>query len=331
MIAIQNINSTKPSNHLRQLDARRDLQQVADLIEQCFADTLDSDGRNYINQMRNAARNPFLGWAESASQGISMPMTGYVWEEDTQVVGNLSLIPFYRGDQRIYLIANVAVHPYYRRRGIAQSLTTKAIEFARLRGANCAWLQVREDNEAALHLYHSSGFVERARRTTWLYHPLQQKPLSSSNEQYRASVTIGKRKPEDWQLQLSWLRDVNPESLNWHLSLNVSNLQPGVWGFIRRFMSDAHVRHWAARDDRGLMGVLTWVAAYASHDNLWLAADPGVEEDAAQILLSSIGRKISFRRPLALDYPAEKIVRPLTDSGFKKHQTLIWMSLPLNL
>ena len=117
---------------MRPFDVRRDLAPVADLVEQCFADTLDPDGERYLEQMRAASRNPgFLHFAAAASEWSSVPLSGYVWEEDGKVVGNISLIPFALHNQRNYLIANVATHPAYRRRGIARSLTAQAVEHAR--------------------------------------------------------------------------------------------------------------------------------------------------------------------------------------------------------
>jgi hypothetical protein len=42
--------TTTSSSHLRAFDVRHDLDAVADLVEVCFADTLDADGRRYIQQ-----------------------------------------------------------------------------------------------------------------------------------------------------------------------------------------------------------------------------------------------------------------------------------------
>ena len=79
--------------HLRPFDVRRDLGEVADLVELCFADTLDPDGRDYLRRMRSAAKSSsLLGMAQGWS---SAPMTGFIWEENERIVGNLSLIPYF--------------------------------------------------------------------------------------------------------------------------------------------------------------------------------------------------------------------------------------------
>jgi GNAT superfamily N-acetyltransferase len=120
--------------HLRKLDVRRDLEAVADLVEVCFADTLDADGRRYLRQMRDTAqRSQLLRWTNALNEYSPHPMTGYVWEEDGQIIGNLSLIPFRSKGERCYLIANVAVDPLQRDRVIARALTVAALEHSRNR------------------------------------------------------------------------------------------------------------------------------------------------------------------------------------------------------
>ncbi len=117
--------------------------------------------------MRAAANNPrVINWASTA-EWSNPAMSGYVWQQDGRIIGNVSLIPYFIRSQRYFLIANVAVHPDYRRQGIARRLTEEAITHARQRSAPATWLHVREDNQAAVELYLSLGFVERARRTTW--------------------------------------------------------------------------------------------------------------------------------------------------------------------
>jgi hypothetical protein len=52
------------SEHLRPLNILRDLGAVADLVEICFSPTLDAEGRSFLEQMRQNARDSrFLRWA----------------------------------------------------------------------------------------------------------------------------------------------------------------------------------------------------------------------------------------------------------------------------
>jgi ribosomal protein S18 acetylase RimI-like enzyme len=191
--------------HLRPFDAGHDLPAVADLIELCFASTLDPDGENHLRNLREAANSAsVMGWATAFGEPPSVPLTGYVWEEDGRLVGNVSVIPFYHHEHRYYLIANVAVHPEYRGRGIARSLTERGIEHARQRKVPAAWLQVRDDNDPAVHLYRALGFQERARRTTW--RSGQQE--DNTNPQTSSPFAIGPRLQQQWAQQSQWLEQV---------------------------------------------------------------------------------------------------------------------------
>ena len=50
MTGVSHLFPLHHSENLRPFDARRDMQPVADLIETCFANTLDADGRGFIRR-----------------------------------------------------------------------------------------------------------------------------------------------------------------------------------------------------------------------------------------------------------------------------------------
>lgn len=327
------VSSPQVSGSLRPYDVWRDLNAVADLIELCFADTLDVDGRRYLDQMRSASRSPsFLRWMALARERTSLPLAGYVWEEHGQVVGNLTLIAHYHPGFHYYLIANVAVHPDHRRTGIATRLTQQAIAAARQRGARAAWLQVREDNPGAIRLYQSLGFLERARRTTWAcsessgFDPVLA-PEISIRSSAPVGLQVGQRLDRDWREQQTWLRATYPPELVWHLALKIDALRPGFWGFLHRLWNDIYVQQWSAWRQGRLLGVLAWQSLAAYSDHLWLAAQPEPDEQAVTALLLHARRRLPTRRSTTLDYPAGKGVGAIQAAGFHPLQTLIWMSL----
>src|SRR5918911_2231726 len=144
----------KDHPNVRPLNVLRDLSTVADLIELCFSPTMDNDGQRYLSDMRRASRDDsFLHWASRMTETASLPLTGYVWEQDGRIIGNASLIPFREKGKRVYLIANVATHPDYRRRGIGRALTERVMQQARDKNASAIWLHVRDDNPGAIKLY----------------------------------------------------------------------------------------------------------------------------------------------------------------------------------
>lgn len=304
---------------VRPLDISRDLAQVADLVELAFAERLDSDGRRYIRQMRQAARNPgLLGLGSKVAPTFS----GFVWEDAGRLVGNLNMLPVYALNQRAYLIANVAVHPKYRRQGIAQALTQAALETIARQGIRQAWLQADADNTAALELYQRLGFRERARRTTWhLLHLPATPPL--------LAVQVEPRRRADWIAQRRWLAALYPPAVGWHLPLDFKALDPGLRGALARLLNDKDLKQWAATRGGELLGVLTWQSSHLQADWLWLASAPEHAAAALQALVPTARAAVSSHRKLALDLPAGLETGTLADLGFQPHQTLVWMHLNL--
>ena len=310
------------TGHLRPLDAQRDLLAVADLIELCFASTMDADGEQYLRQMRRAARDISLfRWSPGAMERVSMPLSGFVWEENGRLVGNLSLIPLSRMGKKTYFIANVAVHPDFRRRGIARALTEAALNHIRRRRVSTAWLQVRQDNPNAFNLYHSEGFVEKARRTTW-------RAAISKRTDYPppvGDIIITNRTKADWLQQKTWLEDNYPPEIAWNLPFHANNLRPSLAGDFFRFLSGTFIRHWAARQKGQLLGTLSFEPTTTASDNFWLAASPASEALAILSLLPYALGKNSYRGSLSINYPAGRAQQAFIDAGFSEHQTLIWM------
>ncbi len=61
-------------------------------------------------------------------------------------------------------VANIAVHPAFRQRGIGRRLLIHALNDARAQGMTSALLEVRAGNQAALALYRHLGFEIVGRR-----------------------------------------------------------------------------------------------------------------------------------------------------------------------
>lgn len=315
-------------DHIRPFDVTRDLNPVADLVEMCFADTMDPDGERYLRQMRDAARSTtFLRWANSVADQSSLPMSGLVWEEDGRVVGNLSLIPFSVRRRRCFLIANVAVHPDYRRRGIGHALTSSAQEEARRRGSTNTWLHVREENQVAIQLYQSLGFRERARRTTWqASRSTQAARPPEIPENDLAGVHTSRRHSSDWPLQYQWLTDLYPPELSWHLPINIPMLRPGIASAFQRLFNGMETENWSVSGAGHLLGTLTWQSYQGYSDYIWLGLPREVDDAATYALLAYVRGQLTDRRPLSLDFPARLASYPIQAAGFRPHQTLIWMA-----
>lgn len=66
---------------------------------------------------------------------------------------------------------NVAVHPDFRRQGIAEELVNTLVENLQKMGSHCLTLEVRASNVPAIALYKKLGFAEIGRRKNYYRNP----------------------------------------------------------------------------------------------------------------------------------------------------------------
>ena len=123
------------------------VSQVAALEKLCFADPWSE------NSIAGELKNDISLWLMAL--------------DDDRVVG-------YIGSQTAggeTDMMNVAVHPDYRRRGIAQILIEQLILGLEERGSDSLSLEVRVSNESAIALYEKLGFVQVGRRPNYYRNP----------------------------------------------------------------------------------------------------------------------------------------------------------------
>lgn len=324
MTTISLPTSARIHPHLRPLNILKDLTSVADLIELCFSSTMDNDGRRYVQDMRKAGyENSFLKWANRAAESTSLPLTGYVWEEDDKIIGNVSLVPFRHQKEKIYLIANVATHPSHRGRGIARALTERAIEHAREKKVTEIWLHVRDDNPTAQRIYTELGFVERARRTSW-------SAATDAHAQIpQTEIQLAKRNPRDWETHRAWLAQLYPEFLAWHRNWNFDSLKPGFWNWLYYFSMDVNIYQWTAYKESKMQSALAWIPD-GRGEALFAAIGERSDSAALTTLLIQARRDLFNLYPrISLEFPAGEFDAAIRDAGFTVNRTLIWMQATL--
>jgi len=306
--------------HIRPLNVLRDLSAVADLIELCFSPTMDNDGQRYLSDMRRASRDDsFLRWASRMTETASLPLMGYIWEQDGRIVGNASLIPFRSRGQRVYLVANVATHPDYRRQGIGRALTERVMKQARDKKATAIWLHVRDDNPGAIKLYEELGFREIARRSTWQAGPDARLSYPVTD------IRIVPRHPHFWPQQQEWLRRLHPEVLSWYQTWNPKALRPGIGNWLYLLFVDFNIRQWAAARRDELLATLTWMPQGGRSESIYAATGLGSDPAALTLLLIHARRTITYRPQLSFDYPAGEMTEAIRAAGFTVRRTLLWM------
>jgi len=307
--------------HIRPVRLRSDLNQIADLIEICFAPYLDAEGRDYIRHIRNVPRD-YAGYMldNSTPESSHLPFHGFVWVENNRIVGNLTLIYIRRYLKQAYFVANVAVHPDFRGRGIARSLTDKAVEHVIKHKGNSIYLQVRSENTIAQNLYLSHGFTEMTRRTQWIFRPGQDQRIQSNRE-----VKVSARKKEDWQQQKDWLISLFPAELAWNFSLQVERMEPTFLNGFDQFINGIFQKTWSAYDNNKLIGTATLVKRGEPNDHVWLATSPVWEEKAIAALLPVIQKHTLSPHKLSVNYPAGRAIEVFHSVGMVETNTLIWM------
>jgi ribosomal protein S18 acetylase RimI-like enzyme len=200
--------SRKPDQGLRPFDMRRDLQQLADLIDLAFVSETEPSRSSIVAEMRRMAKaGPFLWLLDASYAALSPLMGGFVWIDHGRLAGNVTLSAE-SGQRVLWTITNVAVHPDFRGQGIGHELTKAALDQARNKGARSVVLEVETDNAPAQQLYHELGF-ERYDTKAELSLPA----LRRSGRLHGSSMSLRKRRANDWQRLYDFFRAVTPAAV----------------------------------------------------------------------------------------------------------------------
>jgi ribosomal protein S18 acetylase RimI-like enzyme len=293
---------------------RRDLAAVADLIESCFAPTLDAAGRSAIQEMRLMSRMGPLVWALARVTRAIPPVRGFVWYEAGRLVGNVSLTP--AGYGRGWVIANVAVYPAFRRHGIAREMMRAAMERVARRGA-FATLQVDADNRPARALYDRLGFREQRTFMRWrraTHYRLPEPPPDPPHLRRLAR--------RDTNALVALAEGVRPNArggMGWLRPTRRRDLRPPGLGGLRLLLSGQLVEFWgipgadgeleaALRIERRLGGLTTLFDL--------LVRSPRQEALAAPLVAEVVRRWGGRQHPLVTDHPADDAA---AEAAFEQH------------
>ena len=317
----------------RPVNLKSDLAALADLIELAFADTMDNGGRAAIREMRTLSRiGPGLGIVPAMSDLLIGMGLGFVWIEDGRLVGNVSIYPASLPPEarRAWIIANVAVHPDYRERGIARALMHDSLNSVRQRSGQPAGviLQVEAQNWKARHLYNTLAFDEEGAFTLWRRAPgPPPRPVLGGPGSY-----ITRRGRGDWRSELALARLARPEAaggIGWLRPPMPSLFRPSIRKTLTDFINLRGMERLVVESqrDRRILASL-WVERGfgASSVQLTLMAEPDAEAEAMDLLLTAL-RRFGEDSTLAIEHPAnDETVSALLDRfGFRKVRTLVHM------
>jgi ribosomal protein S18 acetylase RimI-like enzyme len=318
---------------MRPMDPMQDLGGVADLIEEAFADELDQSGQNALQELRWLSRvKPVLWWMVYANPDHSDFLSGFVWEEDQKIVGNITVNKTGVGSRR-WLISNVAVAKGYRRRGIARGLMYAAIELVHdYKGAYVS-LQVRADNDPARRLYQELNFKEIS-GTTQL--GAKSVPPVTDLPPIPGVVSLRPRNFDlaDARAVYKLATEATPLTVQREWPLRQSQYELGSSEYLDNLLNwlqgGGSAAHWVVEDGRRLVASLNvYPGTWGKRHQLELMVHP----DWRGILEAPLAaRALEYlakwpKRGIFIKHPSyhPQAIEAFQALGLKVHQTLIWM------
>ena len=229
---------------IRPVNIRHDLDGIADLIEVCFADNMDSLGRATVQEMRFFSRlGAFLWVARGLDSMIQGLMHGFVWIENERVIGNVSL--YYAGYDHTWVIANVAVYPEYRGQGIASQLCEAAINRVLEWRGKTVILQVDAANDTAQHVYQRLGFRAERVFSRWYRSGNNRPPHSLEN---MPSITYPSFRESQAQYDLiNIVRPTHRGGIGWLKPIRTSDFRFSLWRLLFQSFSPTAHETWIIR------------------------------------------------------------------------------------
>ena len=320
--------ATVPGTHagegLRPIDIARDVPQIVDLLRLVFGEALEIDGQQIFGPQVSG----LLYRINPATARLS---NGYVWQADGHIVGNVTLLPSKAWDR--YLVANVAVHPDYRRRGIARALMQTVTSGVRSRGGRDIMLQVVRDNTPAIDLYRSLGYVSIGHITTW-HAPASRlralEPTAPGEPDSDIRPLPASRWREAYDLDIARV----PADLNWPDPLRPDAYRQSLWQRLGDVMNSRHLETWAIVDESDrLAGLATISGQWGRSHLLALRVRADWAGRLERPLLAKALRRLRYlpRRNVRVDHPEEDAVVNglLREANFAAQRTLTHMQLNL--
>lgn len=305
--------TTLPGDGLRPINLKTDLAQLADLIELVFAESIDQGGLNTAREMRTMSRIgmglSILAGLNDLAQGLNL---GYVWIADGRLVANVSIYPAnWPGTSgRVWVIANVGVHPDYQRQGIATRLIQASLDSIAQRGAIAAMLQVESRNEGAWRIYQRAGFVDERIWTTWKR--TSSSLLTSESEDH--SVHIAWRRSDEWRLEYELAQHVRPAlrgGVGWQRPLHPSLFRKPLLKQLDDWISLRSQERLVIRSaDQSHLLASMWVesGALTSSTQLTLMVEPEYQGIYDDVLLQLAIRRFGGRRhALMIEHPSDEV------------------------
>lgn len=318
------------------MDPMRDLRGVADLIEEAFAADLDRSGQSALQELRWLSRlKPVLWWMVYTNPDHTDFLSGFVWEEDGKIVGNITVNQTGASSRR-WLISNLAVAKGYRGRGIGRSLLQTGLELVREFHGSSVSLQVRTDNEPAKRLYRSFGFQEIAGKThLWLRRVPHTEVLPLPRRVIFRPRMLGIKDARDaYNLAVAATPVAVQKEWPLHQSrFKLSSTEP-ISNFFRWFAGGGPTAFWAVEDGQRFVALVNIrPGIWGQTHHIELIVHPDWRGALEKPLISrALQHLYPWRsRGLSIKHPADhtEAVAAYKELGLIESQTLVWMKLKM--
>lgn len=319
------------SGRIRPINLGRDLHDVSALLRLAFGSAMKPDRHTALD-------GRILGddgsWFGLFSLRNSQIVPGFVWEEDGHIVGNVSLLPSALTGR--FLVANVAVHPDYRRRGIARRLMQTTLQAVQQYNGRVVMLQVEHQNRPAIALYQSLGFSMLGEITSWRAGYARLRTLAVPGSSRRGPDVVGNYllrplRSSEWRQAYELDRDSVTPDLNWPQPLGHQAYKQGFWAWVGRFFRGRQVETWVVADEQSgqLMGLARITSEWGRAHRLRLRVRPAGKGQFERPLLAKLLRRLQYLadRQVRIDHPAgdEAANQNLLEANFVAQRTLALM------
>lgn len=321
-------STDQSKNGPRPININTDIPGILKLLELVFGASLDADGQQMFAVNSNALQSPAILWRlNPAAAKLSL---GFVWEEDGRIVGNVTMLTSDTPGR--FLVVNVAVHPDYRRRGIARLLMKQVEGLVRQRHGNQILLQVVKQNAAAVALYNSLDYTTIGSITHWTASVSRLRRLELNLES--PSPRIRELKRSEWRSAFALDRDALHPDLNWPELPKPDMYQNGLWAKVVNFFNGRQSETWVIASSKNqLIGLASLNTEWGSSHQAAVRVHPAWVGRLERPLLAKLIRRLQqqSRRNVQLDHPDddELMNALLQEANFQPRRTLTHMRLDI--